>query len=290
MDKIRSPFYSHSRSARRRKVVVGGVCVILGLVALVVFAMVRTHQTSTSSSPTNNIDATRLAPIDTVDPLPGKAESASLAPVATEGMPVEAWRSRPFAVIHTDHGDITWELLPEDAPKTVKNFVRMSREGVFNSSCFYRYEKGFVLQGGLHCNRPPPHHGKAKNVPLEYKRRNEKYTVALARAGGDLNSGGTEFFINLRDNSNTLGPGKKGGYAVFANVVDGMDTIAALKKLPTKAGGLTRFVSPQPTILFIEIRNYGASFADEAIEGGKEENAAVKGGVRAGKKAVHSSS
>lgn len=164
----------------------------------------------------------------------------------------------PTAVVHTDHGDITWALHPEDAPVTVANFARMAREGVFNNSCFYRYEKGFVLQGGLHCNKPPPHHGKAKTVPLEYKRRNEKYTVALARAGGDLNSGGTEFFINLRDNSNSLGPGKKGGYAVFATVVDGLDTIAALKALPTKTSGLTRFVSPQPTISFIEIRDYAA--------------------------------
>lgn len=173
-------------------------------------------------------------------------------------LPSSSGKKVPLAILHTDHGDITWELFEDDAPVTVANIVRMAHEGVFNKSCFYRYEQGFVLQGGLHCNKPPPHHGKAKNVPLEYKRRNEKYTVALARAGSDLNSGGTEFFINLRDNSNTLGPGKKGGYAVFAAVIDGLDTIAELKKLPTKKGGLTRFVSPQPVIEFIEIRNYDA--------------------------------
>lgn len=188
----------------------------------------------------------------------GGGKAATPTPGPSTASPTAADVHRPLAVLHTDLGDITWELFPEDAPKTVANFVRMSREGVFNRSCFYRYEKGFVLQGGLHCNRPPPHHGKAKNVPLEYKRRNEKYTVALARAGADLNSGGTEFFINLRDNSNSLGPGKKGGYAVFAAVADGMDTIAAMKKLPTKTSGLTRFVSPQPTILWIEIRNYNS--------------------------------
>lgn len=162
----------------------------------------------------------------------------------------------PTATLHTSHGDIVFRLFPEDAPKTVANFVRMSRVGVFNRSCFYRYEKGFVLQGGLHCNKAPPLSRKSKNVPLEYKRPNAKYTVALARAGSDLNSGGSEFFINLRDNTNSLGPSKKGGYAVFAEVADGFDTMAALKKLPVKTGGLTRFVSPQPTIEWIEIKGY----------------------------------
>lgn len=162
----------------------------------------------------------------------------------------------PQAILHTDYGQIVFELFSQDAPLTVANFVRMARVGVFNQSCFYRYERGFVLQGGLHCNQRPPHAKKAKNVPLEYKRPNDKFSVALARAGGDLNSGGAEFFINLRNNTNSLGTKKKGGYAVFAQVVDGFDTIANMKKLPTKTEGLTRFVSPQPVIEFIEIVHY----------------------------------
>ena len=164
----------------------------------------------------------------------------------------------PAAVIHTDYGDIVLQLFPEDAPVTVNNFATMSNVGVFNHSCFYRYEKGFVLQGGLHCTQRPPNAKKAKNVVLEYKRPNIKYSVALARAGGDLNSGGSEFFINLRDNTKSLGTAKKGGYAVFAQVVDGFDTIANLKALPTKTEGLTRFVAPQPVIEFVEILNYDA--------------------------------
>lgn len=161
------------------------------------------------------------------------------------------------AVLHiVDHGTITFELHSRDAPKTVANFVWMARDkGVYNQSCFYRYERGFVLQGGLNCKKPPPHARHSRNVPLEYKRPNEKNTVALARAGGDLNSGGSEFFINLANNTRGLGQKKKGGYAVFASVIDGFATIAKLKTLKVKKSGLTYFVSPQPTISHIEILN-----------------------------------
>jgi peptidyl-prolyl cis-trans isomerase A (cyclophilin A) len=256
--------------ARRRKLLGVGLVVGVGvlLLLLTTFTLQRTKSNTdgdvgvVNTGAKSDRDTLVLVPEGNHSaavaklPLAEGAKAASEAETSTPVAATAAPSTRPLAILHTDHGDVTWELLPEDAPKTVANMVRMSREGVFNKSCFYRYEQGFVLQGGLHCNKPPPHHGKAKNVPLEYKRRNEKYTVALARAGGDLSSGGTEFFINLRDNSGTLGPGKKGGYAVFAIVIDGLDTIAALKKLPTKSGGLTRFVSPQPVIEYIEIRNY----------------------------------
>lgn len=256
--------WNHSSSHKFRRRHACGIAVVGAAVfALVVVLIVHKGHANSQQQPVVGVPVV-------VPPLKSSAEDVIIRDDGSAAQKVELVattqppelshqsQSKPLAILHTDHGDITWELLPDDAPVTVANFARMSREGVFNQSCFYRYERGFVLQGGLHCNKPPPHHGKAKNVPLEYKRRNEKYTVALARAGGDLNSGGTEFFINLRDNANTLGPGKKGGYAVFAVVVDGMETIAAMKKLPTKTAGLTRFVSPQPMILFIEIRNYDA--------------------------------
>ncbi|CUG94094.1 cyclophilin type peptidyl-prolyl cis-trans isomerase, putative [Bodo saltans] len=278
--------------ARRRKLLGVGIVVGVGVLLLLLTNVALSRSSSSKNSGvsivsnTAKTDETPLADADrranrssVISNLLPHEENLATIVAATNNDAVTTTTvaplpsTRPIAILHTDHGDITWELLPEDAPKTVANIVRMSHEGVFNKSCFYRYEQGFVLQGGLHCNKPPPHHGRAKNVPLEYKRRNEKYTVALARAGGDLNSGGTEFFINLRDNSGTLGPGKKGGYAVFATVVDGLDTIAALKKLPTKAGGLTRFVSPQPVIEYIEIRNYHPSEdSEEEKEGLKNKS------------------
>ena len=155
---------------------------------------------------------------------------------------------KPKAILHTKHGTITFELEPQAAPKTVANFIKNARSGLMNgSACFYRYEKGFVLQGGICSGKSGAH------VPLEYKLPNVKYSVALARTSNP-NSGGSEFFINLRDNSAGLGPKKKGGYAVFAHVIDGFDTIAAMKKLPTVKGRLTMFKpNVKPKIRFVEI-------------------------------------
>lgn len=189
--------------------------------------------------------------------------SAKANGVGTLAIPVP----RPqFATLHTSHGPIYWELHPADAPKTVANIVRMSRIGVFNHSCFYRYERGFVLQGGLNCNRRETRIKGAKNAPFEYKRPNEKLTVALARAGGDLSSGGTEFFINTANNTRALGPQKKGGYAVFATVVGkaSMETIQRIKGLKTVRKRLTLFVDPQPVIYFIEITDALPAGADGA--------------------------
>jgi peptidyl-prolyl cis-trans isomerase A (cyclophilin A) len=157
---------------------------------------------------------------------------------------------KPKVVLFTDYGNITLELEPQAAPKTVANFLKNARTGYLNrtnGACFYRYEKGFVLQGGCCAGN------SGATVPLEYNLPNIKYSVAMARTS-DPNSGGSEFFINLRDNSDSLGPRKKGGYAVFANVISGFETITELKKLPTKGGKgkLTTYLK-RPKINYVEI-------------------------------------
>lgn len=174
--------------------------------------------------------------------------------------------SNPRAVLHTSQGVMVWELFPSQAPESVALFEEHAR-GVYNGSCFYRYEKGFVLQGGLNCaKRPKGAKRSGKTVPLEYRIRNDKMTVALARAGGDLHSGGSEFFINLRNNTNSLGRKKKGGYAVFARVLEEqgtMATIAAMKLLPTHKSGLMYYDKPQPVIEHIEIIRAAAGAKEE---------------------------
>ena len=148
-----------------------------------------------------------------------------------------------YATLHTNYGPIVWELHPEDAPLSVENFRKLVSSGFHNGSCVYRYEKGFVLQGGACGGR-----SSAMTVPLEYKRPNVKHSVALARSSSP-HSGGSEYFINLRDNTDALGQKRKGGYAVFATVLSGIDTIAKMKKLAVKKRGhLVYFLEP-PKVL-----------------------------------------
>eukprot|EP00672_Neobodo_designis_P018018 CAMPEP_0174846446 /NCGR_PEP_ID=MMETSP1114-20130205/12313_1 /TAXON_ID=312471 /ORGANISM="Neobodo designis, Strain CCAP 1951/1" /LENGTH=215 /DNA_ID=CAMNT_0016080709 /DNA_START=33 /DNA_END=677 /DNA_ORIENTATION=- len=141
-------------------------------------------------------------------------------PQPTADVPnVGHFRFNLTAVFDTDHGRLVWGLHDGAAPATVRNFVQLIESGFYNHSCIYRYEKGFVLQGGGCKGRSSP-----KTVPLEYNLPNVKNAVALARSSNP-HSGGSEWFINLRDNTQGLGPQRKGGYAVFAHVLDGFDTI-----------------------------------------------------------------
>ena len=140
-----------------------------------------------------------------------------------------------------EHGRIEFRLRPDAAPKTVANFVRLIEHGWYNGSTLYRFEAGFCLQGGGWPTKGSPF----PSVPLEYKLPNRKYAVSMVRTQ-DPNSATGEFSIMLNDNSKWLGPGgsEKWGYAVFAEIAEGIDTIAKLGKLPTKKQGLTLFVKP----------------------------------------------
>lgn len=143
------------------------------------------------------------------------------------------------------HGKIVLKLHPEAAPKTVNNFIRLARSQFYNDTSFYRFEKNFCLQGGAWPKKRSPF----PPVPLEYnvKFPNKMYAVSTARTA-DPDSATCEFSIMMADNSHALAPGPpnsgRHGYAVFATVVDGFDTIEKLTKLPTKVAGLTMFVDP----------------------------------------------
>ncbi|CUG94331.1 cyclophilin type peptidyl-prolyl cis-trans isomerase, putative [Bodo saltans] len=158
-----------------------------------------------------------------------------VVPVKQE-RPTEAVYVASFATIITDLGDIVLELLPDVAPKTVATFTALANRGFFNDTTLYRYESGFVLQGGGWPKKSSP----LPTIPLEYHMPNYKYHVSTARTS-DPNSATCEYSIMLNDNSKWLGPGGSDpyGYAVFARVHRGIDVIERFASLKTKKQGLT---------------------------------------------------
>jgi cyclophilin family peptidyl-prolyl cis-trans isomerase len=157
------------------------------------------------------------------------------------------------AIIHTNYGTITLQLYPQDAPKTVANFVNLSTSGFYNGTYFYRLAAGFVLQGGGYYNNQTSN----ITVPLEYKLPNAEWTVGLARAAAP-NTGSSEYFINLGNNTQALAPGGSSadGYCVFAMVIGGFDTVRALIALPThfvQQDGMNEFYKPWPSVEYIQI-------------------------------------
>jgi peptidyl-prolyl cis-trans isomerase A (cyclophilin A) len=149
------------------------------------------------------------------------------------------------------YGKLGIELYSDAAPKTVANFVELARGGFYKTGCeLYRYAPNFVIQGGNLNN------ASNATVPLEYSIPNDKYTVGLARANAP-DTGSSEFYINLANNSAMLAPSSQsGGYAVFGAIVSGFDVLATLETLPEKAepqyGGMHMFVNP-PVIEAIDI-------------------------------------
>ncbi len=157
-----------------------------------------------------------------------------------------------YVELRTSAGPITLELWNDVAPTTVRNFVNYVIEGQYDGTIFHRVVKGFVVQGGGYTaehSEKPTH----DPIPAEFKAKNAKYTIAMARQPGP-DSARAQFFINLRDNAN-LDPGGAFPCAVFGRVTAGQAVVDQIGALPvedhTKDLGAA-FASLPTTVVRIE--------------------------------------
>ncbi|MGY4876600.1 peptidylprolyl isomerase [Vreelandella aquamarina] len=155
-------------------------------------------------------------------------------------------------VLQTNHGDITIELNHEKAPVTAANFEQYVRDGFYDGTLFHRVIDGFMVQGGgfdLDFNQKPtrdPIENEADNGL-----KNTKGTLAMARTQ-DPHSASSQFFINVNDNTflNHTGKNLQGwGYAVFAEVTDGMDVVDAIRKVSTTRRGMHADVPAEDVVI-----------------------------------------
>ncbi|MBV9211709.1 MAG: peptidylprolyl isomerase [Acidobacteria bacterium] len=119
---------------------------------------------------------------------------------------------RTRAVVKTEKGEFTIELLPEDAPLTVDNFVQLARRGYFNSITFHRVVPNFVIQGGDprgDGNGGPGYQIRCEINEVEYGRG----AVGMALSGKD--TGGSQWFV-----THSPQPHLDGGYTVFGTVAE----------------------------------------------------------------------
>ena len=131
------------------------------------------------------------------------------------------------ATLHTSKGDITFDLLMSDAPKTVNNFVFLAREGFYDGAPFHRVIKGFMIQGGdpTGTGRGGPGYRFADE---RVSRRYERGIVAMANAGPNTN--GSQFFICHGRNAESLPP----SYTIFGKVSSGLDVVDAIAGVATE--------------------------------------------------------
>ncbi|MGL5453132.1 MAG: peptidylprolyl isomerase [Aeromonas sp.] len=138
----------------------------------------------------------------------------------------------PTVVMQTNHGDIVVELAPNEAPQTVKNFLRYVADGSYNGTLFHRVINRFVVQGGGYNEQSQQ---LAAYSPVINESRgglaNARGTIAMARTQ-DPDSATRQFYFNLSDN-NQLNANGGPGYTVFGKVVAGMDVLETLAKVKT---------------------------------------------------------
>ena len=137
------------------------------------------------------------------------------------------------ALIETNFGNIEFSLLPELAPETVRNFVKLADSEYYNASLFHRVIPGFMIQGGDPNTKKPELRaqwgtgGPGYTVNAEFSSRSHlRGIVSMARAA-DPNSAGSQFFIVTTDSTFL-----DREYTVFGEVTQGMDVADKIVNLP----------------------------------------------------------
>lgn len=164
----------------------------------------------------------------------------------------------PRVVIETSLGDVTVELFRPRAPVSVVNFLTYVQAGFYDGTIFHRVIRNLIIQGGgLEEDHTPRVEGLRGGILNEATNRlqNRRGTIAMARLG-EPNSARAQFFINVGHNDvfnhrNTTREGY--GYAVFGEVVDGMDVVDDIARVRTTRVGRMNDV-PRENVVIHTIR------------------------------------
>ena len=166
---------------------------------------------------------------------------ARLALVACFALPLAAQAT--MVRLYTTTGPIDIALKDDAAPTSVANFLAYVQSTAYDGTFIHRNVPGFVVQGGgykLTSTGSAPHIPTRPPIALEYNaaRPNIRGSISMARTS-ELNSATSEWFLNLVDNTTTLGPTNAGGYAVFGQMTTpSLVWMDAISRLPTiNAGG-----------------------------------------------------
>lgn len=165
--------------------------------------------------------------------------------------------ANPKIEIKTNLGAITLELYPEQAPKTVENFLKYANSGFYKGTVFHRVIDNFMIQGGGYdTNLREKETQAAIRNEANNGLKNEIYTIAMARTGNP-HSATAQFFINTRDNDflNHTAPNASGwGYTVFGKVVKGQEVVMKISKVRTGPKAFLPGEVPQETVLIEDVK------------------------------------
>lgn len=146
----------------------------------------------------------------------------------------------PVVLMATNKGDIRIELDAEKAPITAQNFIDYVNERHYDGLIFHRVIPGFMIQGG---GMDEQMKEKKNKAPIKNEAanglKNKVGSIAMARTNV-VDSATSQFFINVKDNDflnhRSTAPAEF-GYAVFGQVIDGMDVVREIEKVKTTSKG-----------------------------------------------------
>jgi len=177
------------------------------------------------------------------------ADTAATGATGAEAGAAKTWSSAPkmaidpkstyTAVLRTSEGNITIALDPKTAPKTVNNFVFLSKEGFYDGLTFHRVIPDFVIQGGDPDGNGTGGPGYAFEDELPKAGDYKLGSVAMANSGPNTN--GSQFFIITGQQGVQLPP----NYSLFGQVTKGQDVA---DKISTMAAPGTETPDPPVTI------------------------------------------
>ena len=136
------------------------------------------------------------------------------------------------AIIKTSFGNIKFNLVPDIAPETVRNFSQLTKSGFYDGTLFHRIIPGFMIQGGDPNTKNPDKStwgqgGPGYNLKAEFNSRSHlRGIVSMARTN-DPDSAGSQFFIVTSDSTFL-----DRQYTVFGEVVEGMEVVDKIVNLP----------------------------------------------------------
>ncbi len=160
--------------------------------------------------------------------------------------------TNPRVLMETSMGNVTIELFSEKAPISVRNFLSYVTDGYYVGLTFHRVIPTFMIQGGgLDENLQPKKTKFAIKNEANNGLKNSRGTLAMARTSV-VDSATSQFFINVADNAFLDYKGKRAedfGYAVFAQVVEGMEVVDAIKTVKTGSKGGHSDVPVEPVFI-----------------------------------------
>lgn len=184
---------------------------------------------------------------------PTKASVKTNAP-SDKAASADAQAAAPRVLLKTSLGDITLELNPDKAPKSVENFLAYVKSGFYDGTVFHRVIPTFMIQGG---GFTVDLHQKKTRAPVVNESKNGlsnlRGTLAMARTA-DPNSATAQFFINTVDNPRLDYAGDANpGYCVFGKVVAGLDVVDKIRAVPTGAQGPFRSDVPTTPVVIEKV-------------------------------------